>query len=283
MGAEIGMRGLLALLALLLSSCADLSPQVRWQHADRLASDAGWHRIQLDTKAFGMTGYVPDVLGPVETLTIYIEGDGLAWLSRMQPSPDPTPRVPVGLQLALQHDSGAVYLARPCQYTQSTDARNCHLRYWTTHRFSTEVVDATNESIALLKDRYRAKHLILIGYSGGGAVAALVAARRQDVIHLITVAGNLDPQKWAESHRLTPLSGSLNPADFWQALQSIPQTHFLGAQDKNIPYSVFESYAGRFPSDRRPGAIVLDGQEHNCCWVKEWPNLLNRTLKEVAP
>lgn len=272
------MRALLALFALLLSSCADLSPQTRWQHADRLAFDVGWHRIQLDTQAFDMTGYVPELPESIDTLTVYVEGDGLAWFSRTQPSPDPTPRVPVGLQLAIRHEGGgAVYLARPCQYTQSANARNCHSRYWTTHRFSPEVIDATNESIALLKERYRAKHLILVGYSGGGAVAALVAARRQDVVHLITVAGNLDPKKWTELHRVTPLSGSLNPADFWQALQSIPQTHFLGAQDKNIPYSVFESYAERFPSNRRPDAIILDGQDHHCCWVAEWPNLLIRT------
>jgi hypothetical protein len=49
-------------------------------------------------------------------LTVYIEGDGFAWLSRSQASYDPSPLNPVGLELALRHPLGeSAYLARTCQ------------------------------------------------------------------------------------------------------------------------------------------------------------------------
>lgn len=274
------MRALLVLLALSLSACTNLSPQLRWQHADRLASDAGWHSVPLDTKAFAMTAYVPDKLEQAETLNVYIEGDGLAWLSRTQPSADPTPLNPVGLQLALQHAvGGAVYLARPCQYTQSDAPRNCDARYWTTHRFSPEVIDAVNDSIALLSARYRAKKLVLIGYSGGGAVALLVAARRTDVARVITVAGNLDHAAWTALHRVSPLSGSLNPADETQALSLIPQIHFVGGRDRNVPADIAASYTSKLESSRRPQIIVLPDFDHTCCWAEEWGSLRQRYLQ----
>lgn len=281
--AEIRMRVLFVVLALSLSACADHSPQIRWQYADTLASDAGWHRLGLETKTFHMAAYVPHSLVRTETLSVYIEGDGLAWLSRTQPSPDPTPKEPLGLQLALRHSAKtAVYLARPCQYVRPEQAGNCQQRYWTTHRFAPEVIESANEAITSLKARYQAKDLILIGYSGGAAVAALVAARRQDVVHLVTVAGNLDPRRWTELHRLTPLSGSLAPADYWQTLMALPQTHFVGSQDENIPIEIVESYAAGFPADRRPSVIRVDGQGHQCCWKERWPGLLERALDGQA-
>jgi hypothetical protein len=44
-------------------------------------------------------------------------------------------------------------------------------------------------------------------------VASLVAARRHDVVRLVTVAGNLDHLAWTTLHGVSPLTGSLNPAD----------------------------------------------------------------------
>ncbi|MDD2686667.1 MAG: hypothetical protein PHY62_10945 [Gallionella sp.] len=205
----------------------------------------------------------------------------MAWLSRSQPSLDPTPRDPLALQLALRHTPGqAVYLARPCQYAAPDGTRKCASRYWTSHRFAPEVIAATDHAISQLKQRYRAHSLVLVGYSGGGAVAALVAARRQDVAHLITVAGNLAPDTWTTLHHVNPLTGSLNPANSWQALQTIPQTHFIGAADDNITSAVFAAYAARFPPERRPRAISIAGFDHHCCWVKQWPSLFAQSAAQ---
>ena len=146
------------------------------------------------------------VAGVAKPTPVRIEGDGLAWLSRSQVSADPTPMQPVALELAMRQPGGAAaYLARPCQYVQGPDARNCATAWWTDRRFAPEVVTASSLAIDQLKLRFSAQRLVLVGYSGGGAIAALVAAQRHDVALLVTVAGNLDTQAWTALNRITPL------------------------------------------------------------------------------
>ncbi len=267
---------LLALLTAVLSSaCADLSSATRLRHADELAAVAGWQRIYLDAEPFRLAAYVPARTSGGAALTVYIEGDGLAFITRSQVSLDPTPLRPTALELALRHPQGAAaYLARPCQYVAGTDARNCSAAYWTDARFAAEVVTATGKAVDQLKERAGARSLVLVGFSGGGAVAALVAARRSDVDMLITVAGNLDHRAWTDYHHVPPLTASLNAADAWQALAGLPQRHFMGSEDGVINRTVMASYIARFPPGQRPQVRVIDGYDHHCCWARDWPALL---------
>ncbi|MCK4507345.1 MAG: hypothetical protein KAU27_02315, partial [Desulfuromonadales bacterium] len=174
--------------------------------ADRLAYEKGWLRLDIDAPPFFLKAYLPlellqENLSDDKILTVYLEGDGYAWRSRSRPSTDPTPIDPVGLRLALRHpDEQVVYLARPCQFISQEEAQSCETRYWTDHRFSPEVIDSSSRAISELMNMTASKSLRLIGYSGGGAVAALVAAKRDDVVQLITVAGNLDHARWTEFH-----------------------------------------------------------------------------------
>ncbi|WP_317203283.1 alpha/beta hydrolase [Janthinobacterium sp.] len=270
------MHSQLALLLLsagLLAGCAAPTPEARRQHADSLAAARGWQRLTLPTDDFVLAAYGPAAAAGA-TLTIYIEGDGLAWLSRARASDDPTPLRPLALQLALQHKQGpAAYLARPCQYVDGAERRACEPDYWTGHRFAPPVVAASNQAIDALKRRYGATQLVLVGYSGGAAVAALVAARRADVARLVTVAGNLDHAAWTALHDVPALSGSLNPADAWARLQYIPQWHFIGAADANVGPAVAAAYLARFPAARRPHLQVVAGFDHSCCWAEQWPAL----------
>lgn len=264
-----------ALTALLaLAGCAGLSPTDRLQQADQWAAQAGWQRQRVATDAFVLMAYVPQRRPQADTLTVYIEGDGLAWLSQSEVSPDPTPRNPVGLQLALRHPAGAAaYLARPCQYVQGQDARHCNAVFWTDARFAPDVVQATDQALTVLMRGAGARRLVLVGYSGGAAVAALVAARRKDVQQLVTVAGNLDTEAWTRLHHVSPLRGSLNPADAWAQLQGLPQLHFAGAQDRVVPPQLAQGFVNRFPENQRPQLRVLEGQDHGCCWAAAWPAL----------
>jgi len=258
-----------------LAGCASISPESRWQHAEQLAQQAGWKKLRIPTEKFVLSAYLKKAQAQADTLTIYIEGDGFAWVTSSQASFDPTPRNPVGLQLALRHPRGvAAYLARPCQYVATEDARNCRQAYWTDRRFAAEVIEASDQAISVLKQRIGASKLVLVGYSGGGAVAALVAARRNDVVQLITVAGNLDHRAWTAQHQVPPLEGSLNPADAWRALVNLPQRHFVGARDEVVSRMVVEAYAARFPAQQRPKIIVMPDFNHVCCWVEQWPELL---------
>lgn len=268
-----GLATAAVLLSLLLAACATASLEDRRAASRRIATDAGWQRLNLDAQPFVLAAFVPPQLRQVDILTIYLEGDGLAWIDGSSPSFDPTPLDPLALRLALRDAAGAVYLARPCQYVTGADRRGCETRFWTSHRFASEVVSATGLAIDQLKARFGAQKLVLVGYSGGGAVAALVAAARSDVVRLVTIAGNLDHRAWTTGQGLTPLSGSRNAADAWQGLTGIPQTHYVGGQDRNVGEAVARAFAARFPADRRPTIIVVPGFDHDCCWEARWPGL----------
>ena len=118
--------------------------------------------------------------------------------------------------------------------------------------------------------------MTLIGYSGGGAVAALVAAGREDVEHLITVAGNLDHARWTRERALSPLKGSLNAADVWRDLVEIPQMHFVGTDDDTVDPAIAAAFRARFPPESPVQIETIADFDHHCCWVEQWPELLQR-------
>ena len=225
-------------------------------------------------------------LSDADSLIIYIEGDGRVARTRTQLSKDPTPRKPVGLELALADPSPAVlYIARPCQYLDEEQLSTCSPRYWSLSRYAEEVVAATNQVIerALETADRPGMPIGLVGYSGGGAVAALIAARRDDISWLVTIAGNLDHNKWTEIHDLTPLYDSLNPPDYAAELQEIPQLHLVGEEDENIPPSVAESYAKAFANRANVEVEVVPDSDHHCCWERTWPLPLCRFQPAVSP
>lgn len=263
------------LLAFLLSACAVVpTPAERRIHADELAVAHGWQAESLAAGQFELMTYVPRVILRRERLTIYIEGDGLAWLDSMTPSSDPTPRDPLALRLALvQTEGNAAYLARPCQYGNARQD-GCSERYWTDARFAPEVVAASSLAVDRLKARFGAQQLTLVGYSGGAAIAALLAARRSDVSDLVTVAGNLDHRAWTTHHRVTPLSRSLNPADDIGQLGGVRQMHFVGLADRIVPSWLTLKFIERFSWTQQPVVKQMEGFDHVCCWAHIWPELL---------
>ena len=248
-------------MTLSISSCASFD----------LAQKSGWRKIILQTNtSFDLVSYTPNNKKKhSDTLIIYIEGDGFAWHNRHTPSDNPTPKNPIAFKLAMAHNAeteNTVYLARPCQYINLKTQPLCTPKYWTSHRFASEVIQSTNAAIDELKILYSAKHIKVVGYSGGGAIAALVAAKRNDVIELVTIAGNLDTEAWTKHHNISPLSGSLNPADYWQDLVDIPQTHYVGSNDKIVPPAIAQSYANRFPIGKTPDIIVEKAYAHHFFW-----------------
>lgn len=264
-----------ALCSVLAAGCAGVVAEQR-ADAGALAGAAGWTRLTLPAGAFDLVAYAPAAAAAAAStgpLTIYIEGDGHAWRTPNIAADDPTPLDPVGLRLALRHPSAAVaYLARPCQYLATLPAA-CKVAVWTDGRYAEAVIAASERAIEALKRRAGASRLVLVGYSGGGAVAALVAARRDDVDQLVTVAANLDNADWTRRQRLQPLTASLNPADAWRRLQATPQRHFVGADDRVVDPGVARAYAARFPLPWRPQVVVVPGFDHRCCWVEAWPRL----------
>ena len=240
----------------------------------RTISENGFQPALVKAGSFTVYSASKGRRGAGERLVVYIEGDGRSWKTRYSPPVDPTPVNPVGLDLAVRDTAPlAVYLARPCQYTRDRDRRGCHPRYWATHRFAEEVIDAMDRAIDHYKLTLGASEIELVGYSGGGAVAALIAARRGDVVGLTTVVAPLDHAAWTRHHKITPMAGSLNPADFAATLEHIPQTHFVGGDDSVVPVAVAWSYRARMTDPGKTRIIVREDYDHFCCWVRDWTTL----------
>ena len=250
--------GALLLALLFLAGCAGRFP------ADSFARTNGFtphlsHGRNYDLKWF-LRG-----AGPV--LHVYIEGDGKALLTRRKPSPDPTPHRAESFRLAARDQSPAVaYLARPCQFTEGDERRGCAPCAWTSARFSEQTVSDMSAAVDEAMRAAGATRLVLVGYSGGGAVAMLLAARRDDVALAVTVAGNLNHAFWTEHHGVSPLRESLNPADFADRLQSVPQIHVVSDEDHVIPPIVAQSFVDRMGDQSRARILIVHGLEHDGDW-----------------
>lgn len=245
--------------------------------ARALAKEHGFKTQHVPAGAFTIWSAFKGRRNAQSHLVVYIEGDGNSWKNRYVLSGDPTPLDPKGLRLAvLDPAPTVVYLARPCQYTTPATAQGCAPRYWAHDRFAEEVVFAIDRAVDRYKSVLGAQTVELVGYSGGGGVAVLVAARRDDVVGLTTVVGNLDHAAWTAHHDLTPLRGSLNPADFARRLQHLPQVHFVGGDDDTVPALVAKSYLARMTDTSRARLVEIPRFSHDCCWVRDWLVLRQR-------
>lgn len=216
--------------------------------------------------------YGADIENINDTLSVYIEGDGRAWLSKRKPSNDPTPSNSLVLKLMQKDDRPKVYLARPCMYVQ-TDF--CKQYYWTEGRHHPVLVESMNKAIDHLKGLYDVSNVELIGHSGGGAMAVLIAAKRSDVKRIITIAGNLDIDTFVKHHNVTPMTGSLNPLYFASKVRDIPQLHLIGGKDKVVPQKIVDAFVQKSASNCVRSKIYSEFK-HFEGWVNIWPEIMKQ-------
>ena len=207
--------------------------------------------------------------GPV---WIYIEGDGVPWLTEFVPARDPTPRAPVALAMLARGPQPAAYIGRPCYFEMHADP-GCEPVVWTHARFGPEVVRSMRVAIeSLLAARGTPeRRLVLVGFSGGGTLATLLAARLPNTCALITIASPLDLDEWAAAREYSRLAGSLDPAREPALPPLIGQLHLRGRND-----DVVGSVNGAAYLQRNPGARlqVLEEPRHGAEWVAEWARLV---------
>lgn len=240
-------------LALLLSApAAALDPS---------PGGGGWTRLTLPAGGRLLAAEVRDGEAGDGILTVVIEGDGQAHDGRGRPTADPTPKHPVGRKIARAwpQESAVAWLGRPCQFVRDPA---CAPADWTTGRFSEAAVAATAAAVDALKARSGAARVRLVGWSGGGTLAALVAARRSDVAGLVTVAAPLDLGAWTAWHGATPLQG-LDPARGPGA--TAPQLHLIGAFDTVVPPAFAKAPAERLAGPL--GSVRIRQARHACCWI----------------
>lgn len=271
----------LVLILLLLQGCALVRPPL--DTAALVAETAGLQPWVISTDLFPIQSFIRCGNHTTTLLTVYLEGDGLAWKSRQRPSSDPTPRNPVALRLAARDPApNLLYLARPCQFRASP---RCNSRYWTSARYSAEILAAVSLAVDAAKERCGCSQIELIGYSGGGAVAALLAESRDDIRFLMTVAANLDHEAWTLHHQVSALNHSLRPAADALArekLAALPQLHVIGGRDQVVPETVIRSYLDKIGKAPLCRVEIINDFGHRDDWPSIWPSLL-RLKEQLLP
>jgi len=267
-----------ALIACLqLLSCASVTTTPRTQSGQAI-EDFGFIAIQSDTPIQAYLKIRTAKIRPVgieSDLTIYIEGDGAHWSLQMAPPPNPTPRKSLVVSLATQDQSPFIlYLARPCQYIDIAQFKDCDPSVWTEGRFSSAVIQLANDVIdKVLLDLPKVR-LNLVGHSGGGTLATLLAAKRSDVRCLVTLAAPLDIAAWTQSVSVGPLRLSNNPADPNIQLKNTRQTHFFGENDAIVKKESIGNYRN---FSNNADFIVISGFDHTKAWADQWPMLQKKS------
>jgi len=204
---------------------------------------------------------------PSRTLHVYLDGDGTPWLAG-RPATDPTPRNPLLLRLMTLDPNPSVYLGRPC-YHGLSETPSCSSALWTRERYSEAVVSSMAAALRRVLEAGGFNRLAWFGYSGGGAIAVLLAPRFAETTDLITIAANLDIDAWTDLHDYPRLAGSLNPAQQPPLPARIRQRHYVGGQDRVVP----EHVVARGPIDPNT-LVVIPSYDHTCCWETTWPAVL---------
>ncbi len=266
--------GLLAVILLLGGCIATTFPYMRDQTAQRIAAPAWMIKRDIAASPYILRAY-ERIHNRGGFANIYIEGDGAVFTSPLEWKNNPTPKNPVALHLASKDRAGnVIYIARPCQYNGMASGQPCDESAWKENRFSDEVVNSFSIALDDIARRYDINGFHLIGYSGGGAIATLLASKRKDILSIRTIAGILDHKAQSDIIGLQELSGSLNPVDVAALLVKTPQYHFVGGQDKFVPPAVLHSYIQAMPPTNCVQTMLVQEAGYEKGWVDKWPEFL---------
>jgi dienelactone hydrolase len=253
------------ILALFLSGCKgynrDLESIEKFSHFEKVLVKGG---------DFWITTY-QKISNKNKPYVFYIEGDGSAFNGKYRVSSNPTPKSHLLIDLAAMDERpNVVYIARPCQYTPMHLNPTCNSKYWTNKRLSDDSVQSLNDVINSINNNHN--KFSLVGYSGGGGVAVLIAARNHMVKDIITIAGNLDIVAFTGHHKVTPMIGSLNPIDYAWEVRNIPQLHVSGGKDTIVPPFIANKFVQK-ASSNCVKQMIFQNTTHWKGWDIIWKDL----------
>lgn len=293
MNKRIAVLGLSFLVLAGLSACYWATGPNRHETAIRLASAA--HMLERHI-----------IVGEVDITTfergtkrnaparLYIEGDGPLWLMNEQivyepmVSINPTPVNPVALHMATRDNApNKFYMARPCQYQRGhrpDEDGGCVPSMWLEGRYGADVVAIMDTAIDNIKKRYGITGFELIGFEGGGVIALALATERDDIISVRTVAAPLDHEILTAAKKIPAFDKSLNAPEFARDVARVPQHHFFGHLEDEIPYkAMYDSYAAAAGSTQCMRFSEIRHASDRKGFVPEWPALLRMAVDCNAP
>lgn len=250
-----------------LAACA--TPSERF--ANRAAA-LGLRSETVPGKGFSHAVFANGAVGRGGPLHVYLAGDGIPWIAGL-PARDPTPSDPLILHLMALDSAPSLFLGRPC-YHDMAERDGCLGRLWTGARYSETVVASMAAALRRILKRRGDPTLVLIGHSGGGTLAMLLAARLEKTAAVVTIAANLDIDAWTRLHAYPPLNGSLDPVRQPPLAPGIYQIHYAGGRDRIVPAKIVR--AGLKGNAR---LSVEPEYGHVCCWRTIWPRVLSRLAR----
>jgi hypothetical protein len=272
-----------------LSACYLATAPMRHETATRLSSAAHMIERHVEANGFDITVF-ERVHKKGGHARLYIEGDGPVWLNGEQQvyeplvSSNPTPSNPVALHLAT-HDAGdnVFVVNRPCQYLgghRPDEQKGCPSNLWQQDRYGPEVIDTVNKTIDTLKRHHNITSFDLVGFQGGGVIALALTLHREDIGSVRTIAAPLDLNILTTRFHVPPLSGSANPVEFAARVAQVPQIHFFGHMEEEIPYKqMANSYAAAADNDTRCMQFQeIKRASDDKGFVRIWPDLLKAPI-----
>ncbi len=253
--------------------------------ADRMAGPAFMLRRQIEAGKFVYPTY-ERVHNRGGIVHLYIEGDDPNIVF------DGMSSDLIGMQLASRDKAkNVVYLPRPCQFKPTNGSFSsyskvpveaCDLKYLGKDRFAPEVIESYHAALDNIKKRWGFSGFRIYGHSGGGVIGALLAYERQDILSLVTVSAMLDHHYYTELAQQTyegwksyeHMSGSLNAADIAIHLQDLPQAHYYGLNNSEVPVQSLFIYLDKMGPTNCVQYEVIQENGFKRGWVDKWPDLL---------
>ena len=267
-----GRRLLMTAFVLVVLQGCSTSPL---NDADAEAAAVSMRRHEITAGLFRLTTYsrIRDTNKPV---TIYIDGDVRGWRPSADPGIDDTPDDYVGLRLAtLDPSPNVVFIARPCQF--GIDDLLCFDKAWEKGAWSQPVFASISRAVDHVAVVFPHPQLNLVGYSGGGAIAAVLASRRRDVMSLRTIAGNLDPDGNGRAHAADPQDDFVDPMGIAPRLALLPQEHFVGDKDVFVPPFLTENFVKAIGVSYCVKVTHLPYATHQTGWQEVWASRVVKT------
>ncbi|HXA34899.1 MAG TPA: dienelactone hydrolase family protein [Steroidobacteraceae bacterium] len=240
--------------------------------------DSRYQAATVQGTQFAHAVVVPDGQKSAPTLWVFLEGDGQPWLDGgRRIASDPSPKIPMAFDLFKASAVPRAYLGRPCYFRHARDV-GCEPTLWTSARYGNAVVASTSAALEMLIREESARRVILVGYSGGGTLAYLLAPSIPAVSAVVSICGNLDIDAWTQAHGFVSLSKSGNPATAPALDRSITQIVIVGGRDANVPPSSLRTFLNR----QQPQEVwTYEDHDHVCCWRRDWPSILDRISERL--
>ncbi len=233
-------KALTCLLLLILTGCSGIPN-----------TPDGFKSRDVQTEHFSVLTWESTQMRSGKTIRFYIEGNG-----------NPTPAYPMALKLAEKDPYiNVVAVSRPCQYAQNNICKNKEI--WTRHQYSPEILNEMQEVIVYYIQKYKAPDVEFVAYNGGAPIAFYLAEKIGRVHKIVTIAGILDIDAYANHNNLPSFVNGQNPIQSVSKISQIPQIHFVGVNDKQTTPAMAERFVSKLQNPRYAHVKLVSDMGHD--------------------